>query len=263
MSRFAVSGLTMMLAFAPAALAVDGTVLINQSTITSGLPGCPTGGHFPIIICQPGSYRLSGNLAVPDANTTAIQITAPDVTIDLNGFAIVGPGGKGNGIGILVIRSTVSDALNNTSVSNGTIRGMGSSGIDLVNGRVYKIQAIANGSDGIDALGDSLVSECISNFNGGEGINLGGTAMNNIANGNAGDGITSVFPAVVTGNKVVSNAANGINVENGLVSGNVANFNSKAGIQVTCPANIVGNHLFGNGSGIVTLFGGCQLVNNN
>ena len=91
MSRFTTFGLTILLAFAPAALAADGTVLINQSTITNGLTGCPTGGHFPIFICQPGSYRLSGNVTVPDANTDAIHITADNVTLDLNGFAILGP----------------------------------------------------------------------------------------------------------------------------------------------------------------------------
>jgi hypothetical protein len=91
MSRFTAFGLTILLAFAPAALAVDGTVPINQSTITNGLTGCPTGGHFPIVICQSGSYRLSGNVTIPDANTDAIHITADNVTLDLNGFAILGP----------------------------------------------------------------------------------------------------------------------------------------------------------------------------
>jgi hypothetical protein len=91
MLRFTTCGLTILLAFASAALAVDGTVLINQSTITNGLTGCPTGGHFPVVICQSGSYRLSGNLTVPDANTDAIDINADNVTIDLNGFSILGP----------------------------------------------------------------------------------------------------------------------------------------------------------------------------
>src|SRR5947208_13936545 len=71
--------------------AVDGVVLINQSAALAGnvTPGDTPG--FPVTISVSGSYRLSGNLTVPDANTTAIQITADDVTIDLNGFAIAGP----------------------------------------------------------------------------------------------------------------------------------------------------------------------------
>ena len=130
MPRFITFGLTILLAFASAALAVDGTVLINQSTITNGLTGCPTGGHFPIIICQSGSYRLSGNITVPDANTDAIHINADNVSLDLNGFAILGPAtcqagtfpvrcsATGFGFGI------VSDS-NNIGVSNGAVNGMG------------------------------------------------------------------------------------------------------------------------------------------
>jgi len=44
-----------------AAFAVDGVVLINQNSALAGIGGCDTPG-FPITICQPGSYRLSGNL---------------------------------------------------------------------------------------------------------------------------------------------------------------------------------------------------------
>src|SRR6266567_2659981 len=79
-------------AFTPyAAYAVDGVVLINQSSALAGnvTPGDAPG--FPVTISVAGSYRLSGNLTVPDANTTAIEITADDVTIDLNGFSIIGP----------------------------------------------------------------------------------------------------------------------------------------------------------------------------
>ena len=40
---------------ASSAFAVDGVVLINQSTVTAA-------GGFPYSITQSGSYRLSGNL---------------------------------------------------------------------------------------------------------------------------------------------------------------------------------------------------------
>src|SRR5579863_4016947 len=116
MSRFTMFGLTILLAFAPAALAVDGTVLINQSTITNGLPGCPTGGHFPIVICQSGSYRLSGNLTVP-ANTDGIDINADNVTLDLNGFSILGPT-VCSGSPLTCIRNTAPPSGNGISSSN-------------------------------------------------------------------------------------------------------------------------------------------------
>ncbi len=66
------------------AFAVDGTVLINQSTVTAM-------GGFPYTITQSGSYKLSGNLVVP-SGLSGIVITVPNVTIDLNGFNIASLG---------------------------------------------------------------------------------------------------------------------------------------------------------------------------
>ena len=62
------------------ALAVDGVVLINSSTVMAA-------GGFPYIVSQPGSYKLSGNLT-PPVNTNAINITASFVTLDLGGFTV-------------------------------------------------------------------------------------------------------------------------------------------------------------------------------
>ena len=64
----------------PAALAVDGTVLINQATVLAA-------GGFPYRITQSGSYRLSGNL-LADPNKQAIEIAANQVNLDLNGFKV-------------------------------------------------------------------------------------------------------------------------------------------------------------------------------
>jgi len=61
---------------------VDGTILINQSTVMAA-------GGFPYVITQPGSYKLTGNLVVP-ADTYGIKIEANNVTLDLNGFGIGG-----------------------------------------------------------------------------------------------------------------------------------------------------------------------------
>src|SRR5690348_7192989 len=82
-----------ILALPYAASAADGVILIDQAAALAGsvTPGDAPG--FPVTLSQPGSYRLSGNLTVPDADTTAIQITADSVTLDLNGFTIAGPGG--------------------------------------------------------------------------------------------------------------------------------------------------------------------------
>ena len=80
------------IALAPlTALAVDGVVLIDQNKALAGgaTPGDTPG--FPVTISQPGSYRLSGNLTLP-TGMNGIEIQVPNVTIDLNGFSIIGFG---------------------------------------------------------------------------------------------------------------------------------------------------------------------------
>ncbi|MFC6520869.1 hypothetical protein ACFQAT_15095 [Undibacterium arcticum] len=59
---------------------VDGVMLIDPNRAPSTSPG------FLVIISEPGNYRLAGSVTVPDADTTAIEINADNVTIDLNGF---------------------------------------------------------------------------------------------------------------------------------------------------------------------------------
>src|SRR6476469_3300847 len=100
--------LVLAMALVPAgAFAVDGQVLINQSTLTA------TGGTFTIT--QPGSYKLSGNLQAKDKDTHVIVINASHVTLDLNGFAILGTtncaGGfspcAGTGLGVGIFAASV------------------------------------------------------------------------------------------------------------------------------------------------------------
>src|SRR6266404_299820 len=114
------------------AFGVDGMVLINQSTVMAA-------GGFPYRITQPGSYRLSGNLTVPDVNATAIQVMADNVTIDLNGFSIIGPV-VCTGFPVQTcspnptfLRASGVDggSYSNITVVNGTVRGMGFYGILL------------------------------------------------------------------------------------------------------------------------------------
>src|SRR3954447_26751041 len=69
--------------------AVDGQVLINQSTVMAA-------GGFPYIISNPGSYKLSGNLQMTTTSTgnhagldMAIAINSSLVDLDLNGFSII------------------------------------------------------------------------------------------------------------------------------------------------------------------------------
>jgi len=220
-----------------AAWAVDGTRLIDQARALAGglTPGDAPG--FPVTISQSGSYRLSGNLTVPDAGTTAIEITADNVTLDLNGFAIVGPtvcsgfpnvcAPVGAGIGIWSERNYIA-------VRNGAVRGMGGDGMRLnrpagagaTSGHlVDSVQVASNGGDGI-MIGNGLVRASISRRNGARGIALeSGSALDNDAQLNGDVGVRVFGMATVRGNNVVSNHGCGISVNSGLVSDNMVGQN--------------------------------------
>ncbi len=73
----------------------DGVRIITQKRAGQGNVTTGDTPGFPVTISESGSYRLGSNLIVPDADTTAIDITAGNVVVDLNGFSILGPGTPG------------------------------------------------------------------------------------------------------------------------------------------------------------------------
>jgi hypothetical protein len=228
---------TTLLAAAPVALAADGQILINQAKAMAGgvTPGDAPG--FPVTISQPGSYKLVGNLTVPNENTTAVEITGNDVTLDLNGFAIMGPtvcpysgGGAcaplGTGVGVLAEAIVNPNRFANGAIQNGTIRGMGSRGI-LVGGatpgtRIDRIRAVSNGSDGISAS-IALVTNSLALNNGDDGIS--GEVVNvqgSVAQGNRGYGLHLNVASGLGSNLLVGNTLGEVAPGSGVqTSGNV------------------------------------------
>jgi hypothetical protein len=196
--------LAALLALTLPAHAVDGVKLIDMARVAAGgvTPGDTPG--FPVTISQPGSYRLSGNLTVPDANTDAIVVTEANVTLDLNGFAILGPTtcvldfgprtfvcsptGTGEGISNGSGPGSISPFL---VVMNGTIRGMGANGINIQNAglgavRIEKVAVSDNGGSGIVVVGEAMILHNSVFLNGGVGIfnNSNGLVLGNIVNNN-------------------------------------------------------------------------------
>lgn len=171
--------LTTMLAFIPA-FALDGVVLINQSQALAGNVTAGDTPGFPVTLSQSGSYRLTGDLVVPDANTTAIRITADHVTLDLNGFAIIGPtvctSSPANcapitqGIGIQADNGPSVDGPRGTKIFNGTVRGMGFTGILItgLGGLTETVVADSNGGGGLLVAGSGI--ESVATRNGTFGI---------------------------------------------------------------------------------------------
>jgi hypothetical protein len=237
-----------MLAAAAVSLhAVDGVILINQAAALNGnvTPGDAPG--FPVTILVSGSYRLSSNLTVPNAFTDAIQIFADDVTIDLNGFSIIGPtvctnfpttcANTGTGVGIN------GNAAFNTRVLNGNIKGMGAQGV-----------LFAPASQG------SLVEKISAFSNGGDGISTGGIVNQSIASSNAGSGIVG---RTVTGSTSEFNGAVGIQVVEWSITNNTVRSNGQEGIRAFCASIILANlAIANNGGDIVTFIPGCIRANN-
>ena len=96
---------------ATSAFAVYGVIEINQARALAGNVTSGDTAGFPVTISQSGSYRLTGNLTVPNTSVHAIQIIADNVPVDLNGFSIIG--------------QTVCSGASLDSIANGVIRGMG------------------------------------------------------------------------------------------------------------------------------------------
>lgn len=141
---------------------VDSQVKIGQT-----LPAT-----FPIIIDQPGNYVLSNNITVFTSGKHGIEIRSDDVTLNLHGNTIAGPGDlSGTGIS--------ASQRDNIEIKNGTVQGF-SCGINLSgsNHQVRDIRAFYNKSCGIEAA-SSIISNCLANSNGSEGIKADSATITN------------------------------------------------------------------------------------
>ena len=86
----ACTALVVLCGLPTAALGGDGVAEINQTAaLAGGVTPADTPG-FPVTLSQPGSYVLTSNLVV-STEVIGIDVTADNVSIDLNGFSLIGP----------------------------------------------------------------------------------------------------------------------------------------------------------------------------
>jgi hypothetical protein len=239
-------------ALAPATRAEEGQLEINQRIALAGgmngnLATDPPG--FPVVITEPGSYRLTSDLANPSSSNHAILIAGDDVTIDLGGFTIRGrnaipPGscasfGTANGI---------LGQGGNIGVRNGRIRGMAATGINIpgAGARVEQLQVADNCSSGIVLGAHALVDEVQAAGNGGNGIRCGAASQvtNSTAerNGPGSGGIFVGSDSIVAGSIGVGNQSSGIRTDAGsLAVYNAASLNTSSGTLMGIATNALGN----------------------
>jgi hypothetical protein len=176
-----------LLVAAANAHAGDGVLEINHVCAQS--LGCFPGDlpNYPVTIDGSAgrSYRLTSDLSV-NANTTAISITADDVSIDLNGHSIRGP----NTCSVVVctfpgLGDGIASTNKGVSVGNGSVTGMGRDGISLGDiARIFQVRVRWSGRWGIDVGGGSIVEGSSASQNRLVGIRafeFGSTVSGNVA----------------------------------------------------------------------------------
>ena len=178
-----------LIGMAQPVLAVDGVTEINDTSVAAA-------GGYPFTIAAPGSYVLTGNLTTGGAG--GLVVTATDVVIDLNGFALIGGGG---GDGILVVAPGVT-------VKNGSIRGFGGPGIlgsAVPRLKVFETNIEANGGGGIVAAVECLIVKNTIADNVGIGVEATDCKIeNNIITDNDDTGIVGAENVIVH-NKIAGN----------------------------------------------------------
>ncbi|MHC4573466.1 MAG: right-handed parallel beta-helix repeat-containing protein [Planctomycetota bacterium] len=167
------------------------------------------------LINQPGSYYLTGNITVSTLGLRGIQVDCNDVTIDLCGFALTGPGkhqfGSGSGI--------YANSVSNLAAKNGTVRDFTGSGIELAgtsggNHLLTDLRLSDNRNSGILAYSSCTIIGC--------------TAARNLQ-----DGIYALHSTIINCT-TVNNGSRGMLVSNGTAVNCIANNNGNAGIQAVC-----------------------------
>lgn len=212
----------------------------------------------PLVITRPGSYRLTSNLSISSATATAILVDADNVTIDLDGFTIAGPGKNvGTGFGI---NTTVRT---NVVVVNGTVRDFGLVGVHLPgqSNRVENVRVYSTGSGGIFVGRSSVVTRCQVAFCfGGVNTDDGSLVLDNTIyqNDNIGIFTSGDAPGPQGGVTVIGNNCrlNGIGIkgkgQGNRIEGNTLTENGTAiDLSVSTASYFARNLLQANGTAIV------------
>lgn len=197
----------------------------------------------PITITQSGSYYLAKNLT---SDSNGIIVEANNVTIDLCGFTLTGPG-PGSNYGV-----NTNDG-RNIEIRNGTIRNFGVCGVKggkNYNGNscIIGIKSLSNGGSGIYLnTANNIVKDCIVSDNGA-------------ASHNDVYGIFCLSNSKVIGNLVLNNGSSatgngvkGIDARESIITGNTVSGNgySATGYVMgiySSSSIITGNRVYSNGS---------------
>jgi len=224
------------------ALAVDGVVEINQAKASAGGVTVGDAAGLPVTISEPGSYRLTGNLTIPDISTEGIVITVEGVTLDLNGFAISGPVTcSGSGSSVVCSPSGFRHGIDANGISrvvvrNGTVRGFAGIGVFVgTHGWLEHLLVTSNKQYGIFAGDHSVINDVTATVNGAEGLYLGNLVKvtDSVVTQNLLRGLLCGDGCMIRETTSKQNGLDGLYIGNyGTASSNIAENNEGNGIRV-------------------------------
>ncbi len=184
--------------------------------------------RLPYTIKHPGFYYIARNLSYFTLGTTSgITVASDDVTIDLMGFRLIGPGNN-QGYAINLVDGDFNGH-SNVEVRNGTLKGW-SEGLHTSN------------NCGNNRAINLRTEDCI----------VAGISLDGYGNGNLIKGCTAVgssWEIVGTGIAIIGGLATGNTVNNctrgivgsGTISSNFVSNSSAVGIECLGASSIIGN----------------------
>jgi hypothetical protein len=229
-------------AFCQGNLTPPGLPAPTMKTLAQVEPRTPI-STLPYTISTGGSYYLVSNL-VGVASQNGILIQADNVTVDLNGFALIGVGGSLHGI------TVTSAQQQNLAIYNGTVRGWGGNGIDAgnaSNAQYERLRLAGNTGDGLVIGSSAITHDCVAASNGGSGLHVTGSdsrieannVNSNTVSGIRVDGVSNL----VIKNNAAGNAAGDYNISASSSYGqilfspgpNFITYNPWANFSASCP----------------------------
>lgn len=235
---FVLAAYTVLLLSSRTATAVDGVIEVNHTVaLAGGVNGSPVNDPpgYPIVITEPGSYRLTGNLA--PLLVTGVRVDSANVSIDLNGFAVVGSYVAGNPCALVPVGFGVYSTQPGVVVRDGQVSNMASQGVSLDGrgSRIERVVARDNCSTGLWVGESGLVVDGQAIGNRGHGIvaNDGGAVIHGITRSNTLSGIFGFDNVRIADSTAIGNGEAGVFVSGsgGVVSQCTANQNGSNGIQ--------------------------------
>ena len=191
-----------------------------------------------VVIATSGCYNMTTSLVATSSSGDCIQITAPNVYLNLTGVSITGTGGSSTGNGIHVTSTGAGATIVSGDVSGFNIGILADARVVLEAPTVED-----NNSDGIqlDSAAAGKIVGGSSSSNGGNGVTLTGSnsfsLVNFTANENVGSGIEAGTSSAVdiTDTTANNNTLSGITLNSSSaanISGLNANSNGTYGVEL-------------------------------